>query len=114
MNMVASRSRARVLCVLLQCPGDVLAHDCRGVVTARGQCSDDRGFARRVAECDRQIAQPALVAGATDRAAGRASLPFGLGPTEQLHEAATVERVPRREVVDLARVREFVPWAEQL
>ena len=65
--------------VLGQGPGHVLAHQRAGVVATRGQGRQHRRRGGRIAQRHRDVAQPAFVAGATDRRA------FG----------ATQELVPR-------------------
>src|SRR5690606_13731767 len=74
----------------------------------------DVGIRRRVPERDRDIAQPALVARAADRAALGAPRPFVLGPAEELDELRGVEAVARREIGQRGAPRELVPRAEEL
>ena len=69
-------------------PRHVLAHEGRRIVRARLQRCDDRRVARRVAEADREIAQPALVADAANRAAFHPRVEFGFGPREQFDQRA--------------------------
>src|SRR5689334_427883 len=72
------------------------------------------GRARRVAQPDREIAQPALVADAPDRRASHARVEIGLAPREELDELRPLEAVARREVRLAAGLREAVPRADRL
>src|SRR5688572_26734236 len=95
-------------------PVDVLAHEGRGMVRACTERPDQLGGARRVAEADREIAQPPLVADAPD---GRALQPLRelrLGPREELDERGAIEAVARAEILFRARLREAVPRAYEL
>src|SRR5258708_3739991 len=84
------------------------------MLAARLERRDD-GVARRcVAQRDRDVAQPSLVADAPDRRALEAPQEFFFGPREELDERCAIERVTHREVgiVDGAGV--FVPGADEL
>ena len=59
--------------MLLQCPGDVLGHQRRLVVASALQGGNDLRSSFGVAQCDGNIAQPALV---TDTPDGRAFSPL--------------------------------------
>src|SRR4029079_11159850 len=92
----------------------VLAHDRRGIVAARGKRGYDARIRGRVAERDGDVEKATFVARPADRAARRACLPFGFRPAEQFDQAAAIERVAGSEIGNLARLRELVPWTEQL
>src|SRR5262249_30736592 len=104
---------------LLQRPRYVLAHQRRRVVRARAQGryynrGRRRRGAQRVAETDGQIAQPALVADAMDRAAGKARVEFLFAPCEQVDQCNVVEAVAHGEIRLFARLRELVPRTDEL
>ena len=96
----------------------MLAHQRRRMVAASPQCSNHLRRARRrwrdIAKPDREIAQPAFVADAVDRAAEQARVEFRFAPGKKLDERDVVETVAHREIRLGARLREFVPRADQL
>src|SRR3712207_2557257 len=92
----------------------MLANDGGRVVSARSERRDDPRARRRIAESDRDVAQPAFVAGATQRRPFRALAPFVFRPTEELDEIGVVEAVSNSEVGDLGRSCELVPRAKEL
>src|SRR5690242_16920696 len=69
---------------------------------------------RRVAERDGDVAQPALVADATNRTAFGACEEFLFAPAEQLDQPRGVQCVAGREVALFRELRELVPRAYQL
>src|SRR5690606_35543398 len=69
---------------------------------------------RRVAQSHRQVAQPALVAGAAQRRALRALQELLLAPAEQGSQLAAVQAVARQEVRLRGRPGETVPGTCQL
>src|SRR6266849_5189190 len=73
-----------------------------------------RRRARRIAQADREVAQPALVADAPDRRAAQALVEFGLGPAEELDQRRPIEAVTHLEIRLVARLGEAVPWADEL
>ena len=64
-------------------PGDMLAHERGWIIGARTQRADDRIARRCVAERDCDIAQPAFVTDAPDRAAFRLLQKLLLAPAEE-------------------------------
>src|SRR3546814_14239192 len=67
----------------------------------------------RIAECDRQVAQPSRITGATQRHALGALRPFGFGPCEQLDEFWCIESVARRKIRFACDFCVAIPWADQ-
>src|SRR2546428_3965594 len=84
------------------------------MVRPGAQRGQHRGRARRVAQADREVAQPALVADAPDRRAAQALVELGLRPAEELDQRRPVEAVAHLEVRLVASLREAVPGADQL
>src|SRR4051794_14318174 len=68
----------------------------------------------RIAEADREIAEPPLVTDAVYRAAGEPLVEFGLAPREELDEPRRVEAVTYAEVRFGAALREPVPRTRKL
>src|SRR5437667_3643523 len=99
-------------------PGDVFAHQLRRMRRARLQRGHDLRLrhtgSRRIAQPDRQIAQPTLVTDASDRAAFQLAIEFFLAPAEQLDHRRTVESVAHVKIVQRGALRELVPRAHQL
>ena len=77
--------------MLRQRPRDVLANDRGVVVRARRERRAHLRAVRRVAEGDREVAEPRLVADAPDGAPTRALEELGLCPREQRDEGAAVQ-----------------------
>src|ERR1700690_514759 len=92
----------------------MLAHQGGGVLRAASQCFEHVGRARRIAESDRDVAQPAFVADAADGAAFRALQEIRFAPGKELDQLRAVEAVPRREILLGGGTRELVPRADQL
>src|SRR5687768_6548616 len=67
-----------------------------------------------IAKAHREVAQPALMADAPDRAAFEAAVEFLLGPPEQLHHARTAKAVALVEIGHCCALGELVPWAYAL
>src|SRR5436190_8522379 len=84
------------------------------MVRPGAQRRQHRRRARRVAQADREVAQPALVADAPDRRAAQALVELGLRPAEELDQRRAVEAVAHLEVRLVARLREAVPGADEL
>src|SRR5690606_9002152 len=80
----------------------------------RLKCGNDFGRGRRVAQGHGDVAQPALVAAATDRAAFGAAQELVLLPGEQLGQGGLVEVVAGAEIRLVGAARELVPGADQL
>src|SRR5688572_26062360 len=95
-------------------PADVLSDKGRGMVRACTQRLDYLRRAGGVAQPDREVAQPALVADAPDRRAVQPLVELGLGPGEELDQRRAIEAVPRLEIVLGAWLREPVPGTDQL
>src|SRR6478672_8640754 len=95
-------------------PSDVLAHECRRIVAARAECTQRGWIRRRIAEPDREIAQPALVADAPDCAALEPLIELLLAPGEQLDQRSPIEAVAHSEIVDAGHLREAIPRAHEL
>src|ERR1700719_4289802 len=72
------------------------------------------GRCGRVAERDRNVAQPSLVADAADRAASSPFEELRLAPREKLDELRVVQPVPHREVLLAGGACELIPRADQL
>src|SRR3546814_9516265 len=85
----AADSRAlsgRLLRLLIERPLHVFADHLVGVIASCRECLHCLTGPWRIAECDRQVAQPSRITGATQRHALGALRPFGFGPCEQLDE----------------------------
>src|SRR5690606_22154205 len=98
----------------LQRPGHMLPYQLRRVLAARFQRGDDFRRGRSVAQGHGDVAQPALVAAAADRAALGAAQELLLFPGEQLGEGGLVEVVAGAEVRLVGAPRELVPGTHQL
>ena len=85
-----------------------------GMVGAGVQRGQRFGRGRRIAQCYGDVAQPALVAAAPDRAAFGAVQELGFVPGEQLVQAGSVEVVACAEVGFVGALGELVPGADQL
>src|SRR5512140_162875 len=96
----------------------MLAHQRRRMVAASPQCSNHLPCARRrwgdIPKPDREIAQPAFVTDAVDRAAEQARMELVFAPRKKLGERNVVETVTHREIRLGAHLRESVPRAHQL
>src|SRR5688572_17401357 len=94
----------------------MLAHQRAGVVAPRDQGSTRLlvAGAQRVAQGHRDVAQPALVADAADRAALGEAQEVLLAPREEFAELAPAQPVARIEIRQGALLRELVPGADQL
>src|SRR5258705_11905196 len=94
--------------MLCACPARVLAHEGRRIVDA----AFDRGqyFVRRrgIAKGHRNIAQPAFMADATDRAAGGALEELRCAPAKEQREGRAVEAMGHAKVRARRAVCEFV------
>ena len=66
---------------------------------------------RRVAESDGDIAQPAFVADAADRAAFGVAVEFFLGPGEQLRQAGAAQAMAFVEIGQHGALGKLVPGA---
>src|SRR6185295_18738007 len=75
---------------------------------------DDALARRRVAQADGEVAQPALVADAVDRAAGQAAMKVLLAPAEQLCQFCLVQAIADTEVRLVRKLRVFVPGTREL
>src|SRR5690606_35990240 len=95
-----------------QCPGHVLAHQRRRMLAPRLECGHDLGRSGRIAKGHGDIAQPALVAAAADRAALGAAQELVLFPGEQLGQRGLVEVVARAEIRFVGAAGELVPGAD--
>ena len=100
--------------VLRKRPFDMLAHQGGGVLRTAAQCLEHFGRGRRIAESDRDVAQPSLVADAADRAAFRALQEIRFAPRKELDQLRAVEAVPRREILLGGGTRELIPRAGHL
>jgi hypothetical protein len=69
---------------------------------------------RRIAEPDRNIAQPALMSDAANRAAFEPLVEILLAPSKQLDQRNAVEAIAHIKVVQRRALREFVPRADYL
>src|SRR5690349_7252903 len=69
---------------------------------------------RRISQRDGEIAQPAFIPDAPNRAAFGAREKLFFAPREQLHQPRFVQRVTRREVALRRKARELVPRAHKL
>lgn len=78
------------------------------------QCGDDRWRTRSIAERHGDIAQPALVAAATDGGAFGTAQEFVLLPGEQLHQGGAIQAVARGEIRLLKAPGKLVPGADKL
>src|SRR5277367_1341630 len=92
----------------------MLAHQGGRVLRAASQCLEYFGGGRRIAESDRDVAQPSLVADAADGAALRAIPEIRLAPRKELDQLRAVEAVPRREIPLRGGTRELVPRTDHL
>src|ERR1700733_6231527 len=110
----APRLSSRGASVSLQRPLDVLAHQRRSIAAARLERLQHVGRGRRVAERDRDVARPALVADAMDRRTLHALGELARSPAKELHKISAIERVADLEVRILGGARELVPRAHQL
>src|SRR5262249_7948797 len=111
------RVRCGAFALALLCrkrPCNVLAHERRGVVGAVLERAHDLRAVGRVAEPDREIAQPALVTDAPDCATLRARFELLLAPGEQRDELGVVQSVAHVEVGVAVRLRILVPWTDEL
>src|SRR5437870_1192658 len=98
----------------LERPAHMLAHERRWMIRARAQRRDDARRGRRVAQGDRDVAQPPLMADAADGRAFEALIEFALGPREEAHEHRVVEVVAHREVGIVRGLRVLVPRTDDL
>jgi len=86
-----------------------------GVVGAAFERGNHFGAARGVAQTHRQVARPALVPDAPDRAAFHPRIEFRFGPREQFDETRAIEAVADGgEIAFSARLRETIPRAGEL
>src|SRR5512140_2947566 len=96
----------------------MLAHQRRRMVAASPQCSNHLQCVRRrwgnIPKPDREIAQPAFVTDAMDRAAEQARMELLFAPRKKLGELYVVETVTHREIRLDAYLRKLVPRARQL
>src|SRR5690606_40783573 len=84
------------------------------MVAARFERADDCGARRRVAERDGDVAEPAFIADAANRAAFRLAQKHLFAPCEQRYECGSVELMARCEVELARHTSELVPWAYEL
>src|SRR5436190_11230745 len=77
----------------LQRPGDMFTDERGRMIGARAQCRNHHWRLRCVAQRDRDVAQPPLVADAADGRAFEAAIEFVLGPREELDQCRAVEPV---------------------
>ena len=77
--------------MLVEGPGNMLAHQGRSVITAGVQGVYDGGVARCIPQGDGYIAQPALIADAADGRACGALQKLILAPGEYLDEQGGIE-----------------------
>src|ERR1700686_3067548 len=75
---------------------------------------DQCGRGWRIAERDRDVAQPSHIADAADRAASSPFQELRLAPREKLDELRVIQPVPHREVLLGGGARELIPWTNQL
>ncbi len=92
----------------------MLAHQRRRIVAAGLERGDDRRVVVSVAQTHGQVAQPARVADAPDRAAGHAGGELGRRPGEQRHQRGIVQAVAHRKIRLRARLGIAVPRADKL
>src|SRR5271170_1905000 len=81
---------------------------------AGSECGNHRRRGTRVAEGNRNIAQPALVADAPDGAAAGLLLKIRLAPGKKLGQLCMIQSMPDRKVLFRRGPREFVPRTDQL
>src|SRR5690606_24992017 len=104
-------SRTSPGAVPLQCPGHMFAYQGRGIGAPGLESADDGGRRRGIAERHGEIAEPAFVTDAPDRAALGLREPRGFVPVEEPDEVGRVQAVARREIGLRADLRELVPGA---
>ena len=96
-------------------PCHVLAHERRRIIGARAQRRDNRSIGLRVAESHREIARPALIPDAPDRAAFHPRVELGFGPREQRQQIRIVETVAYTVEILLVRSEHIaIPWTDEL
>ncbi len=100
--------------VLGERPLNVLAHHRRWVLFAGGERGEHGRRGRRIAECNGDIAQPALIADAADGAAAGPFFELRFAPGKQVDQLRPVQSVPDREILLGRRARELVPRTHQL
>ena len=101
-------------CVLGYRPPHVLAHQRRRMIRARTQRRCNFRRRRGVTQPYGDVAQPALMPNAPNRAACEALVEGRLAPRKQLDECHGVETVADGKVAQLAQLGEAVPWAGEL
>src|SRR3970282_1304393 len=79
--------------------------------TQRGDYVRRRG---RVAQPDREVPQPALVADAADARAAHALVEFALRPRGALHQRGTIQAVADRKISFFRNARKAVPGTDEL
>src|SRR5690606_39709228 len=92
----------------------MFAYQGRGIGAPGLESADDGGRRRGIAERHGEIAEPAFVTDAPDRAALGLREPRGFVPVEEPDEVGRVQAVARREIGLRADLRELVPGAEEL
>ena len=109
-----AQDRTSAGAVLGQCPLHVFTHQRRGIIDAGMQRGQRLGRGRCVAQRHGDVAQPAFMAAAADRAAFGAAQEFCFVPGEQLVQARGIEVVACTEVGFVGALGELVPGADQL
>src|SRR5688572_16430550 len=97
-----------------ECPADVLPDQRGGIVRPGAQRRQNLRRARRIAQADGEVAQPAPVGDAADGGAAHALVELRLAPAEQLDQGSRIEAVARAEIVLAAGPGEAVPRADDL
>ena len=100
--------------MLGQCPGDMFADQVGWMVAVGVQGGQGRGVGWRIAQSDGDVAQPALMADASDRRPGQPGLELILGPMEQIGQFFSVQAVAHGEIDFPADSGEAVPRADEL
>src|SRR5439155_19041521 len=93
----------------------MLTNEGRWILCSRAQRVDNCGIRLRVAEPDGEIARPALVADATNRAAFHLRVELRFGPSEQRDQIGIIEAVTHARKILFGRGgRIAIPRADEL
>ncbi|GIT15178.1 MAG: hypothetical protein CM1200mP36_09340 [Gammaproteobacteria bacterium] len=79
--------------MLVQCPADVLAYDCGGVLLPFPQCIDHLTVVGTISQGDGNVSEPPLVARTPQGAASGFCAPLLFAPAEKRYQGCFVEAV---------------------
>ncbi len=100
--------------MLAQCPLDMFPHQRRRIIPAALERGNGFSGVRRVAKCNGDVSQPALVTDATDRAALGFCQERVLAPSKQFGQTYVVQKMADRKIGFGGGFRELVPWTNKL